>query len=393
MELAEAIAQRLPFNYFEVEDKHYLVEGELRQISSSFELKYEDDVLPAGYVFNYANNEGYVIVSADLRQEPILAFSSSDNLNQNDTIPNGMYEWAAYNIDVIQEIRVGDYYATGIDLSILQHQYQNWLNLFDDMNLTDPPTGFEKPNKWEDPTNPMDCTTPYYAKKGPYLQTNWDQNTPYNNLVNSTLNCNGQKPPTGCVATATGQILKYWSKPHANYNYAVMPNNSGNNTQIQTLMRDLGQSTHLNMNYGCGGSGAPSARVLYTLLTHFSYAGPGIYGDYTYSSRWNIKGDLDASRVLYFEGYHGVTTTVTTRKPILWIFPRQPIVTTTYSEGHAWLCDGYEAKGNNCSQQFWYHMNWGWENGRHNGWYFENSWNPPVFNFQFNRRYIRNIYP
>ncbi len=387
MEFAEAIAQRLPTNYFGSEEKTYLEEGELREISSSFELKFADDILPAGYIFNYNDDEGYVIISADLRQEPVLAFSSTGSLNANDTIPDGLYEWAGHNIDIVHEIRAGAYYGTGVDLSILQHQYQNWLNLFDDMHLVDPPLGFEKPNKWEDPSNPVDCYTPYYAIKQRLLQTTWGQGDTYNDLVNSSLYCSryaSGKPPTGCVATATAQLLKYWSKPHASYNYSLMSNGWGTN-ETQKLMRDLGD--FLNMDYACGASGANSGDVPSVLSSNFSYTSGGTYGSYTYFDRWNVKSNLDANRIVYFGGNASAVTTTRT----VWLFWKRTV--TTYGEGHAWLCDGYEAKGNNCHQQFWFHMNWGWENGLYNAWYFENNWSQPVANFQFNRRYIRNIYP
>lgn len=82
----------------------------------------------------------------------------------------------------------------------------------------------------------------------------------YNNLVNS-INCtpnfyNAGKAPTGCVATAMAQIMKYWHKPNS-YNWNNMPNNGGS-YETQLLMMDIGNNW---IDYGCESSSQQSSNI------------------------------------------------------------------------------------------------------------------------------------
>ena len=52
------------------------------------------------------------------------------------------------------------------------------------------------------------------APVAPMLQTRWDQNSPYNYYCprSGAMRC-----PTGCVATAMAQVMKYWEYPASGY--------------------------------------------------------------------------------------------------------------------------------------------------------------------------------
>ncbi len=76
------------------------------------------------------------------------------------------------------------------------------------------------------------------------------------------------------------------------------------------------------------------------------------------------------------------------RKSGWWIF-------ATYSDGHAWVCDGYRSSFD-CETGTGYlylHMNWGWSSNRLNGWYAYNNWNPGDHTFNYKRGMVYNIKP
>jgi hypothetical protein len=69
-----------------------------------------------------------------------------------------------------------------------------------------------------------------------------------------------------------------------------------------------------------------------------------------------------------------------------WIFGQ-------YSDGHAWVCDGYLSYTDPCwSSLLKYNMNWGWSE-LHNGWYSFNNFNLGSNTFNYKRGMVYNIKP
>ena len=65
-----------------------------------------------------------------------------------------------------------------------------------------------------DPDPPPDCEDHTYYTRGPLLGTRWGQGCGYN----SYCPYNPESPycfrcPTGCVATAMAQVMRYWQYP------------------------------------------------------------------------------------------------------------------------------------------------------------------------------------
>lgn len=209
---------------------------------------------------------------------------------------------------------------------------------------------------------------PVLSDVAPLLITTWNQNPYYNSLCPEDEDY-GQRTVTGCVATATAQIMKYWNHPVTGYGshsytdnsygtqsadfgattyaWSTMPNvlSSGSTTAqvnaVATLMYHIGVG--VEMNYGLsstGGSGAhnynsfgdisPSSQT--ALMKHFKYRPDMVtlaradYSDAEYALL--LKAELDSSRPILFSG-------------------RDP------NGGHSFVIDGY-----NSSNQF--HINWGW---------------------------------
>ncbi len=216
-------------------------------------------------------------------------------------------------------------------------------------------------------------------KLGPLLRTTWNQGEDrapftYNFYTPSGTNC---RTVTGCVATASAQILKYWNWPDVgtgsssytwsgqsltasyahSYNWSAMPNAlsaSSSTAAIQAvagLMSDVGIA--FRMNYGCsaaGGSGAYTGDVATVFPQYFKYkntirsvARSGVSATSFFNT---IKAELDA----------------TPARPVLFSM-------RTNSGGHAVVVDGYQQGVTNTVQ-----INMGWR-GYANAFYdISNDW-------------------
>jgi uncharacterized repeat protein (TIGR02543 family) len=189
-------------------------------------------------------------------------------------------------------------------------------------------------------------------------ETEWNQTYPYNakcpTVQGARTEYNG-RAPTGCVATAMAQIMKYHKYP-TTYDWKNMldnyPNsNSGTTPQrdeIAKLMYDCGVA--VQMEYRANNSGAGRYETFSALPTYFGYDNNtieiiqrGAFNS-TNNLEWDnrLRAELDAGRPVYYRG----TNTIT-------------------GGGHAFVCDGYGCTGANAGK---FHFNWGW-GGSANGYF------------------------
>ncbi len=337
---------------------------------------------PALYIFNYPQDSGYVVVSADVKHEPICAYVDRGNANQNDSVPGALMTWFDKTIENIEILRDGKYDNT----ARANWAWNDLLNQSDTKSLNDQ----LKPM----PINPPPTDDPceqggYYIQRGPFLAATWGQGCSYNDLCpnrSCSIGCWNQNAWTGCVATAMSQVIHYWHPANQyGYNYASMPLASGN-VEVQRLMRDCGLPQNVNMNYGCNGSGADGARVPTSLRNNFGFASAqrSSYGSSSYNT---VVANLNNSWPVFLEG-------CATRKRT-WLFWWK------YSDCHEWVTDGYISTGNNCYGYLYFHMNWGWHEtwggNDHNGWFGFNNWNANLpnqpSNFQYAQDFTFNVHP
>ena len=179
------------------------------------------------------------------------------------------------------------------------------------------------------------------------MSTIWDQNCYYNNycpeipdgLIDDLFDWLGgsdicDRALTGCVATALGQIAKYWNYPNTGsysigynddnlgyvgadfssgyYDWSNMPNElsfwGSTGTQddaVAKLLYHLGVASH--MNYGEDGSGTSSVSALYAMSTFMNYSQSidiQVKSEYTSNSSWEdlIKSQLDVGYLFIIEG-------------------------------------------------------------------------------------------
>jgi Peptidase C10 family/Spi protease inhibitor len=315
----------------------------------------------AFYAINY-DVGGFVVVSADSRVSPILAFSEEGKFSNNiDEIPDPVVSWMEEEKESIQYLKE----STLTQIAEIKLEWDYLLTV----------TG-----------NPNLCEN-LFVQKGPLLQTKWNQGSSFNNLI--PFYCpNGSNAPTGCVPTAMAQVMKFHQKPNS-YNWGQMPNDYGT-LHTQTLMWHLGQSlgmvTPFGNSYSCDGSSANSGNIPGSFVNTFGYSNAN-YTTIGYSPNYAFY-DISLNKPVILTGGRR-------RAGVQWPW-------NYYTDGHAWVSDGFlyvilKAPDNigNC-QQYGFrflHMNWGWGPYGYNGWFNENNFNPSTYTFNYQRGIVHNITP
>lgn len=298
------------------------------------------------YLMQNEAGEGFVIVAADDCAIPVLGYSDHGTLDAA-TMPDNFRMW----LQIYEEEIAA---AVQAQLPQSEETAAQWTALSAGASL------------------PTRATTAVQ----PLLSTTWDQGSPYNSM------CPGSgwsQCPTGCVATAMAQVMKYWSYPtkgcgshsyvcsynnqtlsanfgNTTYNWSSMPNNvTSSNTAVATLMFHCGVA--VEMNYSTSGSGAPtldptgnnypSAEAAFKCYFGYNSTLKGKRKDGFDENEWinMLKTELDAGRPVMYSGFDEDLT-----------------------DGHAFVCDGY----NNSN---YFHFNWGWS-GSNDGYFAVSSLNP-----------------
>lgn len=307
------------------------------------------------YIFN-DGNQGFVIVSGDKKFYPVLAYSTQSNFDTTD-MPGNIRWWMNGYEEEMRAALAGNY------------------TIAEDARWSDY-TG-------NDPVRVQKAVTAV----APLLSTTWNQMSPYNALCPYDSK-EGARCPTGCVATAMAQVMKYWNYPaqgsgshsytpeehpeygtqsanfgNTTYKWSDMPNNltSSSSTAaknaVSTLMYHCGVS--VDMSYDPDGSGAytvlPNNYIQYgyidartAMKNNFKYAGATGYSrDNCTTAAWLalLKNDLDKGCPVIYAG-------------------------SGTNGGHCFVCDGY----NNSD---YFHFNWGW-GGTSDGYFQVDALNPSV---------------
>ena len=295
------------------------------------------------YVFSGADGKGFVLVSADDCVKPILGYSATSHFMVKD-MPAQVREWLSdyeeqirfYKEHVVPEI------CSSIDGVIPVSQ--QWSRLLAGESIQT-----------------------LLTSVSPLVTTAWDQTPIYNNLCPYD-SYYGERTVTGCVATATAQIMKYWNHPSVGYgshsyisDYGTLSANFGTTTYswsqmpasltsssstsqinaVATLMSHVGIALETSYDVAAnGGSGAhtyinnePNQWSAETILRYyFKYKGSlhhVLYGDFG-DNQWSalLMNELDNNRPMLYSG-------------------------RDESGGHCFICDGYNNSG-------MFHFNWGW---------------------------------
>jgi len=352
-----------------------------KMFSKGNEKKRVTEIKPVGttedkasyYIVNFEEG-GFVIISSDKRMYPILAYSEKNNFDlTSENYPDLLVNWLFEQDKYVNDLRKGK-------IEEIFKFDEHWkINSMESRMLKSNKVNFaSKTNSGRNYT--------LISSHGPLISTSWGQGVGYNNSApnKSCSEYSNGRTPTGCVATAMSQIMKFHSYPNT-YNWSIMPNRVYSSTstsnganEISRLMRDAGNS--VGIDWGCDGSGADTEDAANALKNTFGYQSATYSNNYT-----NAISDIQSGFPVILKG--GRTED--------WVLFQ------IYKDGHAWVCDGYElAKVEVCAPAgrwgcTWrwvnlssYHMNWGW-NGSWNGWY--NSLNNSVGDFSYKSGVIYNI--
>ena len=236
----------------------------------------------------------------------------------------------------------------------------------------------------------------YPSNLGPLVKTRWDQGKPYNNLCPGGNGSSSKLYPSGCVATALSQVMKYHNYPkqgkgehqysfqpssgdgrilYANFeetfydwdnmldNYSTTAYTEEQANAVATLMLHCGVS--VDMQYTASGSGAYGQEACLALKTYFRYnKNTRLYiRDYYTAESWMamIYRELNQYGPIYYAG------------------------SSEGSGGHAFVLDGYDETG-------LVHINWGW-GGKSDGFFDIALLNPPSYQFSVRQNMILDMDP
>lgn len=329
-EVDAQLARKVAENYFDrethdsIKANHRLITGkgqrEKLQVERIALKKFKEQ---PSYYINNLEGGGWVLVSADKKTGPVIAYSENGSYDTL-TLPQVMKDWMAQYDTIIEKRRQLD-------------------TVF-----------IEKEAKWKNLEKETSRLKQAY-QPGEYLvKSFWDQGWPYNSQVtHSTTECG--TCPAGCVCIAVSQIVNYWGFAvgnKADYEFWHMPNVLGSNqTEIIAtayMIKVIGDDK-LESDYCDGGcqtshpvttnifSSTPGVGDVFDNLGYYPYTME--YHDcswYTYNGWLDlIKGEIDAKRPVYYR-YIGV---------------------------HSFICDGYNDSNGNL------HFNMGWGSYYKDAWY------------------------
>lgn len=321
------------------------------------------------YVFNVSGGEGFVIVAGDDCVKPILAYSTTGKFNPQDVAEGFAYTLSSFRKE-IQYVREHNIGATPDIVA-------EWKSVMTTGNLRQGRTA--------------------RSVVGPLCQTTWNQNYPYSSQCPEDEEGNGGHVYAGCVATAMGQVMKYYDYPErgsgshtyhpdgydtqtanfgdTDYHFELMPL-SIDSTSTEEECFYIAQFLHhcgiaVDMQYSGHGSGAYSQDVPVALSNYFGYTSQeyetfGFWGFYFYTTEQWIQmlkdGGLDEQIPLYYSGSDD-----------------------NGAGGHAFVCDGYD-------ENDYFHFNWGWS-GRDDAWCPIGALNTTKYAFNDANSFIGHIIP
>ncbi len=298
------------------------------------------------YVFNVSNGEGFVIVAGDDCVKPILAYSTTGQFD-----PQNVSEGFAFTLDGFrEEIQY-----------VREHNLKATPDIVAEWNAVTKTGGLNRSGQTR-------------IVVGPLCQTIWNQNFPWNSQCPEDPEGSGGHVYAGCVATAMGQVMKYWEWPaqgtgshtynpqgyaqqsanfgQTEYHFELMPN-ALDSTSTEEEYFEIAQFLHhlgisVDMQYSGNGSGAYSESVPSALRNYFRYTCDDHETNYgSWFPGWGYTneqwaqmlkdGGLDENLPLYYSGQDD-----------------------SGAGGHAYVCDGYD-------ENDYFHFNWGWS-GRDDAW-------------------------
>ena len=355
--------------------KQFLSTTVLGQERAGFELKLVSAAVARGgvdyYVFNVSGGNGFVIIAGDDRVKPVLAYSTTGSFDPEDVAEGFAFTLNNYRTEI--------QYVREHNLSATPDIVAEWNSVLNTGNLRSGRVA--------------------RAVVGPLCQTIWNQNFPWNSQCPEDEEGNGGHVYAGCVATAMGQVMKFYDYPeHGTGSHTYNPDGYAQQTanfgetdyhfELMPLALDstnteeeyfyVAQFLHhcgiaVDMQYSGHGSGAYSFDVPVALQNYFGYSCDNLISNYNYwpgmgysNEEWGNmlkeEGGLDENIPLYYSGSDDGG-----------------------AGGHAFVCDGYDENN-------YFHFNWGWS-GRDDAWCPIGALNTTKYAFNMSNAFIGHIIP
>lgn len=308
------------------------------------------------YLFNYADNKGYIFISTDERTGSVIAFIERGSFNMQDTATNELNKFLVTLMMDHQQTKLSelknaeeelDYTTKGIEGNPgvpPGRTYAAYLRngqgpmcfqvLKSDCNYGTPVTA---------PYEAQVQGDYYYKNKGcmatrefrdpdlivgPLLTTQWDQGAPFNN--NAPL-IGTNRAAAGCTATATAQVMVYHSYPTK---YPANINN-GINTYVASLRKE--KTTADFTSSASQNTVATFVRTVGNLIGNdWGYPETG-GSQYNVPSSFAKMGYTNPSSVVAYNNTK-ILNSLVGRNPVIAIGWRQ---LNPKKGGHVWVIDGY----------------------------------------------------
>jgi len=334
------VAKQVAVNWFAERNTDY--KGDEIRINEIITVNEKSENL--FFILNFADNSGYIIVSADNDVIPVLGYSFEHNYTNENHPPAYDYWLGTYKEQIL--------YVKENKLKAEQIVTDEWNRL----------------NVLAKSFSPQKDTKDI----APLLETEWGQGYGYNDYT-------PENTPVGCVATSMAQIMKFWNYPTSgegshSYTHATYGTLSANFGATEydwwSMENDYGTPATALLMYHCGVSVdmdyTPSASSAYhddaknALINYFGYSALYYYSSGNDLSETTIRNNLNAGQPLIYAG-------------------------SGADGGHSFILDGYQ--GTN-----YFHVNWGWS-GSYNGYFYLSDLTPGSYSFNNNNDAVYNIIP
>ena len=325
------------------------------------------------YVFT-AEGGGFVLVSGDDCVRPVLGYSATTTFEVKAMPAHLLWWFGQYE----GEIRYWKERASGAAADPLAVGVAN-------------PAVAEEWALLEGGTLPP---APLTTAVLPLLTTTWGQ-APYYNALCPTHEdedyYGSNHVVTGCVATATAQVMKYYNHPTTGYGSHGYEHGAGSSVSFGWLSADFGNTTYQwssMPNALTGTSSDAEVNAVATLMYHVGVADEMIYdlaanggsGAQNYQFLGTVRASSQHSLNAYFKYCPDMVTVarddysddVFSAKLRAELDQQRPILYSgsNTTGGHSFVLDGYDADG-------YFDVNWGWR-GNNDGYYVIGSLNPGV---------------
>ena len=279
---------------------------------------------------------GYLIASGDSRALPVLGYSDSGTIDW-ERLPENMQAWLKQYDEAIATLGKSQDFADGNSKRGLKTR------------------------------------TAQPAIK-PFIETQWNQATPYWNKIplydGANTSLQGQPCPTGCVATAMAQIMNFYQwpkaacKPIPEYDYETAHENKKKNVHFDALPATTFDWDNMIVKYE-----GPNETVLGTeaqqdaVATLMLYCAQSAYMEYSPQVSLSDHQQVAEALIKYF-GYKNTARCLDRIQYSIdgWenlvyseLAAGRPVQYggSTDNGGHSFVCDGYDGNG-------LFHINWGW---------------------------------